>query len=82
MRAPLAIRPAEAYLDSMTVSAAQHLEAAEKLAPAEPALALEPGVSPVETRQRAALRRLRGSSQSSGLLAKLLAARAQERARG
>ena len=54
----------------------------KKLAPDEQLIVRESVISLTEVRQREALNRLRGSSAGKGLLDKLLADRARERARG
>jgi hypothetical protein len=54
----------------------------EKLAPDEQWIVRERVISLTEVRQREALNRLRGSSADKGLLDKLLADWARERARG
>ncbi len=54
----------------------------EKLAPEEQVLVRNQVISRTEARQREALKRLRGADKGNGLLAKLLADRAGERARG
>jgi hypothetical protein len=54
----------------------------KKLPPDEQLIIRESVISLTEVRQREALNRLRGSSAGKGLLDKLLADRARERARG
>ena len=66
----------------MTASATRLLSEFEKLAPDEQLIVRERVVSLTQNRQREALKRLRGASRGKGLLAKLLAERAKERARG
>jgi hypothetical protein len=66
----------------MTAIATKFLNEFEKLAPEEQVLVRNRVVSHTEARQRAALKRLRGSSKGKGLLATLLADRAKERAHG
>lgn len=66
----------------MTAIATKFLTEFEKLAPDEQVLVRDQVVSRTETRQREALQRLRGVDKGEGLLAKLLADRAKERACG
>jgi hypothetical protein len=66
----------------MTAVANKLLDDFKKLAPDEQLIVRESVVSLTEVRQREALNRLRGSSAGKGLLDKLLADRARERARG
>ena len=66
----------------MTASATRLLNEFEKLAPDEQLIVRERVVSLTQDRQHEALKRLRGASRGKGLLAKLLAERAKERARG
>jgi hypothetical protein len=66
----------------MTAVANKLLDDFKKLAPDEQWIVRESVVSLTEVRQREALNRLRGSSAGKGLLDKLLADRARERARG
>lgn len=66
----------------MTAVATKLLEEFVKLAPDEQVVVRNQVISLTEARQREALKRLRGSSKGKGLLARLLADRAKERARG
>ena len=66
----------------MTAVANKLLDDFKKLAPDEQWIVRESVISLTEVRQREALNRLRGSSAGKGLLDKLLADRARERARG
>ena len=66
----------------MTAIATKFLNEFEKLAPDEQVLVRNQVISRTEPRQRAALKRRRGADKGNGLLAKLLADRAKERARG
>jgi hypothetical protein len=66
----------------MTATATKFLTEFEKLAPEEQVLVRNQVISRTEARQREALKRLRGADKGNGLLAKLLADRAGERARG
>jgi hypothetical protein len=66
----------------MTAIANKVLDDFKKLAPDEQLIVRERVISLTEARQREALIRLRGSSVGKGLLGKLLADRARERARG
>ena len=66
----------------MTAGASKLLDDFKKLAPDEQLIIRERVISLTEVRQREALNRLRGSSAGKGLLDKLLADRARERARG
>ena len=66
----------------MTAVANKLLDDFKKLAPDEQLIVRERVISLTEARQREALNRLRGSSAGKGLLDKLLAERARERARG
>jgi hypothetical protein len=66
----------------MTAVATKLLDDFKKLAPDEQLIVRESVISLTEVRQREALNRLRGSSAGKGLLDKLLAERAKERARG
>ena len=66
----------------MTVVATKLLDDFKKLAPDEQLIVREQVISFTEARQREALNRLRGASAGKGLLAKLLADRARESARG
>ncbi len=66
----------------MTAIATKLLNEFEKLAPDEQVLVRNQVISRTEARQREALKRLRGADKGKGLLAKLLADRAGERARG
>lgn len=66
----------------MTSLAAKVLNEFKKLAPAEQLVVRDEVVSLAEAHQCNALKRLRGASKGKGLLAKLLAERAMERARG
>ncbi|MDA1275794.1 MAG: hypothetical protein O2960_17380 [Verrucomicrobia bacterium] len=66
----------------MTISATRLLTEFEKLAPDEQSIVRERVVSLTQNRQREALMRPRGASRGKGLLAKLLAERAKESARG
>jgi hypothetical protein len=66
----------------MTAVASRLLDEFKKLAPDEQWVLREQVISLTEARQREALTRLRGASKGKGLLAKLLAERARERARG
>jgi hypothetical protein len=66
----------------MTAITDKLLDDFKKLAPDEQLIVRERVISLTEARQREALRRLRGSSAGKGLLVKLLADRAGERARG
>jgi len=66
----------------MTAVANKLLDDFKKLAPDEQLIVRESVISLTEVRQREALNRLRGSSAGKGLLDKLLAERAGERARG
>lgn len=66
----------------MTAVANKLLDDFKKLAPEEQLIVRESVISFSEVRQHEALKRLRGSSAGKGLLDKLLADRARERARG
>lgn len=66
----------------MTAVANKLLDDFKTLAPDEQLIVREQVISFTEARQREALHRLRGSSAGKGLLDKLLADRARERARG
>jgi hypothetical protein len=66
----------------MTAVANKLLDDFKKLAPDEQRIVRERVINLAETRQREPLQRLRGSSAGKGLLDKLLADRARERARG
>ena len=66
----------------MTAVANKLLDDFKKLAPDEQLIVRERVINLTETRQREALKRLRGSSAGNGLLDKLLADRAGDRARG
>jgi hypothetical protein len=66
----------------MTAVANKLLDDFKKLAPDEQLIVRESVISLTEVRQLEALNRLRGSSAGKGLLDKLLADRARERARG
>ena len=66
----------------MTAVANKLLDDFKKLAPDEQLIVRESVISFSEVRQYEALKRLRGSSAGKGLLDKLLADRARERARG
>ena len=66
----------------MTAIAIKLLEDFKKLPPDEQLLVRDQVISLAEARQREALDRLRGASAGKGLLDKLLADRAGERARG
>jgi hypothetical protein len=66
----------------MTACANKLLEDFKKLAAGEQLLVRERVISLTEVHQREALNRLRGSRTGKGLLDKLLANRAAERARG
>ncbi len=66
----------------MTAVANKLLDDFKKLTPDEQLIVRERVISPTEANQREALNRLRGSSAGKGLLDKLLADRARERARG
>ena len=66
----------------MTAVANKLLDDFKKLAPDEQLIVRESVISLTEVRQHEALNRLRGSSAGKGLLDKLLADRARERARG
>jgi hypothetical protein len=65
----------------MTVVAKKLLDDFKKLPPDEQLIVREKVISLTEVNQREALNRLRGSSVGKGLLEKLLADRARERAR-
>ena len=64
----------------MTVIATKLLNEFETLAPEEQVLVRDQVISRTESRQRAALKRLRGADKGKGLLASLLTDRAKERA--
>ncbi len=66
----------------MTAIATRFLDEFEKLAPEEQVLVRNQVISRTESRQREALKRLRGSSKGKGLPAMLLVGRVKERARG
>jgi hypothetical protein len=66
----------------MTAVANKLLDDFQKLAPDEQLIVRERVILLTEDIQREALNRLRGSSAGKGLLDKLLADRAKERARG
>jgi hypothetical protein len=66
----------------MSTRAQAILEEIRALPPREQWIVREQVVSLTQDRQREALNRLRGASRGKGLLAKLLADRAKERARG
>ena len=66
----------------MTAVATKLLDEFKKLPPDEQLIVREQVISLTEARQHAALTRLRGCSAGEGLLEKLLAARAEERASG
>ena len=66
----------------MTAVAIQLLDEFKKLTPDEQVIVRERVISLTAASQRAALNRLRGASAGKGLLGKLLADRARERARG
>ena len=66
----------------MTAVAARFLHEFDKLAPEEQIDVRNQVITRTEECQRAALKRLRGSSKGQGLLAELLADRARERSRG
>ena len=66
----------------MTAVANKLLDDFKKLAPDEQLIVRESVISLTQVRQREAFNRLRGSSAGQGLLDKLLADRARERARG
>ena len=66
----------------MTAVAIKLLDDFRKLSPDEQLLVRDQVISLAEARQREALNRLRGASSGKGLLDKLLADRAGERARG
>jgi len=66
----------------MTAIANKLLDDFKKLAPNEQLIVRERVISLTEARQSEALNRLRGSSSGKGLVDKLLADRARERARG
>jgi hypothetical protein len=66
----------------VTALATKVLDEFKKLAPDEQLVVRERVISLTAASQRAALNRLRGASAGKSLLAKLLADRAQERARG
>lgn len=69
-------------VERMTAVAEKILEEFQSLAPAEQVVVAERIVSLAEERAHGALKRLRGASKGEGLLEKLLADRARERARG
>ena len=66
----------------MIAIATKYLNEFEKLAREEQVLVRNQVISRTEASQRAALKRLGGADKGKGLLAKLLADRAKERARG
>ena len=66
----------------MTAVANKLLDDFKKLAPDEQLIVRDSVISLAQVRQREALKRLRGSSAGKGLLDKLLADRARERAGG
>jgi hypothetical protein len=66
----------------MTAVANKLLDDFKKLAPEEQLIVRERVITLTGACQREALKRLRGSSAGKGLLDKLLADRARERARG
>ena len=65
---------------AMSTKAQAMLNEFETLAPEEQVLVRDQVISRTESRQRAALKRLRGADQGKGLLASLLADRVKERA--
>ena len=66
----------------MTATATKFLDDFKKLPPEEQVSVRDELILLTEARQREALKRLRGASRGKGLLAKLLAERAKERACG